>query len=50
MASNIFDKKTGSIINVNEQLAEELHKPAIKKSKEEKSMRGLKITLGSRFS
>ena len=26
-----FDKKTGSGVNVNEQLAEELHKPVIKK-------------------
>ena len=31
-----FDKKTGSGINGNEQLAEELHKPVIKKFKKEK--------------
>ena len=30
---NCFDKKTGSIVSVNEQLAEELRKPVIKKSK-----------------
>ena len=28
-----FDKKAGSVISVNEQLAEELHKPVIKKFK-----------------
>ena len=31
--SKIFDKKTGSGISVNEQLAEELNKPVIKKLK-----------------
>ena len=31
-----FDKKTGSGISVNEQLAEELHKPVIKKFKRRK--------------
>ena len=42
-----FDKKTGSGVSVNEQLAEELHKPVIKKkSKEEKSMRDLKTIFG----
>ena len=30
IAHKIFDKKTGSGIRVNEQLAEELHKPVIK--------------------
>ena len=31
MVYKIFDEKTGSGISVNEQLAEELHKPIIKK-------------------
>ena len=31
MAYKFLDKKTGSGISVNEQLAEELHKPVIKK-------------------
>ena len=31
MVYKIFDEKTGSRISVNEQLAEELHKPIIKK-------------------
>ena len=30
---NFFDKKTGSEVSENEQLAQELHKPAIKKFK-----------------
>ena len=30
MVYKFFDKKTGSIISVNEQLDEELHKPVIK--------------------
>ena len=33
MVYKFFDKKTGSGISVNEQLAEELHKPVIKKYK-----------------
>ena len=33
MVYKIFDKKTGSGISVNEQLAEELNKPVIKKLK-----------------
>ena len=36
MVYKFFDKKTGSIISVNEQLAEELHKPVIKKLKRRK--------------
>ena len=32
----IFDKKTGSGASVNEDLAQELHKPVIKKLKIEK--------------
>ena len=35
-------KKTGSGISVNEQLAEELHKPVIKKFKRRKVYAGLK--------
>ena len=31
MVYKCFEKKTGSGISVNEQLAEELHKPVIKK-------------------
>ena len=33
MVYKFFDKKTGTRISVNEQLAEELHKPVIKKFK-----------------
>ena len=36
MVNKFFDMKTGSGINVNEQLAGELHKPAIKKFKRRK--------------
>ena len=36
MVYNFFDKKTGSGISVNEQLAEELNKPVIKKFKRTK--------------
>ena len=36
MVYKFFDKKTGSGISVNEQLAEELHKPVIKKFKRRK--------------
>ena len=35
---SFFDKKTGSRMIVNEQLAEELYKQGSKNSKEEKSM------------
>ena len=42
MVYKFFDKKTGSEISVNEQLAEEWHKPTITNSKEQKSMRDLK--------
>ena len=31
IVQKIFDKKIGLVVNVNEQLAEELHKPVIKK-------------------
>ena len=36
MIHKIFDKKTGSGISVNEQLAEEFHKPVIKLFKRRK--------------
>ena len=36
MVYKFFDRKTGSGISVNEQLAEELHKPVIKKIKRRK--------------
>ena len=36
MVYKFFDKKTGSGVSVNKQIAEELHKPVTKKSKEEK--------------
>ena len=36
MVYMFFDKKTGSGVSVNEQLAEELHKPVTKKVKRRK--------------
>ena len=39
---SLFDKKTGSGVSVNEQLAKELHKPVIKNFKEEKPMPDVK--------
>ena len=36
MVCKFFDKKTGSGVSVNEQLAEELHKPVTKKVKRRK--------------
>ena len=36
MVYKVFDKRTGSGVNVNEQLAEELHQPVIKKFKRRK--------------
>ena len=36
MVNKLLDKKIGSGISVNEQLAEELHKPVIKKFKRRK--------------
>ena len=41
-----FDKKIGSIENLNEVPAQELHKPVIKNSKNGKPMRTLKIIIG----
>ena len=37
MVYKIFDEKTGSVISLNKQLAEELHKPIIKKLKRRKA-------------
>ena len=42
MVYKYFDKKTGSGVSVNEHLAEELHKPAIKKFKRRRSMQDLR--------
>ena len=57
MVYNFFDKKTGSgeivtskaRVSVNEQLAEELHKPELKNSKEEQSMRDLNTLFGQQI-
>ena len=38
MVYNFIDKKTRSGVNINEQLAEELHKPVIKKILKKKSL------------
>ena len=38
MVYTYFDKKTGSGISVNELLAEELHKPVIKKFQKKKNI------------
>ena len=46
MVYKFFDKKTGSGISVNEQLAEELHKPVIKIQTKKKSMRDVKTIFG----
>ena len=51
MVYKFFDKKTGSGISVNEQLAEELHEPMIKKFKRRKVYARFKDSvMGSRFS
>ena len=42
MVSMFFDKKTALVASVNEQLAEELHQPEIKKFKRRKSVQDLK--------
>ena len=38
MAWKIFDKKTQSGVSVNEKLAEELHKPLVKKIQNKKCL------------
>ena len=46
MVYQFFDKKTDVGVDLNEQLAEILHKPAIKKFKRRKSMLDLQTTFG----
>ena len=46
MVYQFFDKKTDAGVDLNEQLAEILHKPAIKKFKRRKSMLDLQTTFG----
>ena len=41
MVYKVFNKKTKSEVSVNEQLAEELHKPVIKKMQKKKSFWGI---------
>ena len=45
MVYKVFDKKTISGINVNEQLAEKLHKPVSKKFKRRKVYAKLKYNI-----
>ena len=45
MVYKVFDKKTRSEINVNEQLAEKLHKPVSKKFKRRKVYAKLKYNI-----
>ena len=45
MVYKVFDKKTRSEINVNEQLAEKLHKPVSKKFKRRKVFAKLKYNI-----
>ena len=49
MVYRFFDKETGSRMSVNEQLAEELYKPIIKKFKRRKSMQDLKAIFGQQI-
>ena len=49
MVYKFFYKKTGSEISANEPLAEELHKPVIKKFKKEKHMQDLKTLFGQQI-
>ena len=49
MVNMFFDKKTELGASVNEELAQELHKPVTKKIKKEKSMPGLKIIFGEQI-
>ena len=50
MVYKTFDEKTGPGASENEGLPHEWKNPMKKRKKEEKSMLGLKIILGSRFS
>ena len=45
MVYKVFDKKTRSEINVNEQLAEKLHKPVSKKFKRRRVYAKLKYNI-----
>ena len=45
MVYNCFDKKTGSGANINEDLAEELQKPVIKKFKRRKVYAKFKVNI-----
>ena len=49
MVYRFFDKKTGSGIGLNEQLAEELHKPVIKKFKRRKVYASFKEIFGQQI-
>ena len=49
MDYELFDKKATSGASVKEELAQELHKPMIKNSKEGKCMQGLKIIFGQKI-
>ena len=44
-----LDKKPGSGTSVTKELAQKLHKPAIKNFKKEKSTLGLKIIFGQQI-
>ena len=46
MVNKVFDKKTGSGASVNEEVAQKLHKPVIKKLKERKCIQDLKTIFG----
>ena len=45
MVFKCFEKKTGSGVSVNEQLAEELRKPIIKKFKRRKVYARIKVNI-----
>ena len=49
MVYKFFHKKTGSGISVNEQLANELHKPVVKKFKRRKVYERLKTLFGQQI-
>ena len=49
MVYKLFDMNTGSGAKVNEELAQELHKPVIKKFKIRRIMRDLKIIFGQQI-
>ena len=49
MVYEFFDEKTGSEVSANGELVENLHKPIIKNSKEEKHMQDLKSIFGQQI-